>query len=155
MSNSATPWTSERQASWSITNSRNLLKLKSIHPTISSSVVPFSHLQSFPASGSFPVVSSSHQVAKVLEFQLQHQSFQWIFRTISFRIDRLDLLAVQGTGCDTRLFFQLFSALPAFLQNTTRWGLVYILIPLYPWLKRLWQQRQQIILAKLNSKLCV
>ena len=26
-------------------------------------------------------VSSSHQVAKVLEFQLQHQSFQWIFRT--------------------------------------------------------------------------
>ena len=26
-------------------------------------------------------VSSSHQVAKVLEFQLQHQSFQWIFST--------------------------------------------------------------------------
>ena len=26
-------------------------------------------------------ISSSHQVAKVLEFQLQHQSFQWIFRT--------------------------------------------------------------------------
>ena len=26
-------------------------------------------------------VSSSHQVAKVLEFQLQHQSFQWVFRT--------------------------------------------------------------------------
>ena len=50
------------------------------HPTISSSVVPFSCLQSFPASGSFQV-SSLHQVAKVLEFQLQHQSFQWIFRT--------------------------------------------------------------------------
>ena len=29
----------------------------------------------------FQWVSSSHQVAKVLEFQLQHQSFQWIFRT--------------------------------------------------------------------------
>ena len=28
-------------------------------------------------------VSSSHQVAKVLEFQLQHQSFQWMFRTDS------------------------------------------------------------------------
>ena len=52
------------------------------HPTISSSVVPFSsHLQSFPASGPFQRVSSSHQVAKILEFQLQHQSFQWIFRT--------------------------------------------------------------------------
>ena len=52
------------------------------HPTISSSVIPFSScLQSFPASGSLPVSRSSHQVAKVLEFQLQHQSFQWIFRT--------------------------------------------------------------------------
>ena len=29
--------------------------------------------------------------------QLQHQSFQWIFRTISFRIDWLDRLAAQGT----------------------------------------------------------
>ena len=29
----------------------------------------------------FQWVSSSHQVAKVMEFQLQHQSFQWIFRT--------------------------------------------------------------------------
>ena len=31
--------------------------------------------------GLFQWVSSSHQVAKVLEFQLQRQSFQWIFRT--------------------------------------------------------------------------
>ena len=31
--------------------------------------------------GLFKWVSSSHQVAKVLEFQLQHQNFQWIFRT--------------------------------------------------------------------------
>ena len=31
--------------------------------------------------GLFRWVSSSHQVAKVLEFQLQHQSFQWKFRT--------------------------------------------------------------------------
>ena len=47
----------------------------------------------------FQWVSSSHQVAKVLEFQLQHQSFQWIPRTdqISFRMDWLDLLTVQGT----------------------------------------------------------
>ena len=51
------------------------------HPTISSSVIPFSCLQSFPKSGSFKWVSLSKQVAKVLKFQLQHQSFQWIFRT--------------------------------------------------------------------------
>ena len=42
-------------------------------------------------------VRSSHQVAKVLEFQLQHQSFQWTPRTDLLRMDWLDLLAVQGT----------------------------------------------------------
>ena len=51
------------------------------HPTISSSVVPFSScLQSFPASGSFQMNQFSNHVAKVLAFQHQHQSFQWIFR---------------------------------------------------------------------------
>ena len=50
-----TLWTAERQASLSITNSSNSCPLSRwCHPTISSSVVPFSsHLQSFPASGSF------------------------------------------------------------------------------------------------------
>ena len=52
------------------------------HPTISSSVIPspltFNLSQH---QGLFQWVSSLHQVAKVLEFQLQHQSFQWIFRT--------------------------------------------------------------------------
>ena len=47
--------------------------------------------------GLFQWVSSSHQVAKVLEFQLQHQSFQWTSGLISFRMGWLDLLAVQGT----------------------------------------------------------
>ena len=56
----ATPWTAARQASLSITNSQSLPKLTSrplsrwCHPTISSSVVPFSSCpQSSPASGSF------------------------------------------------------------------------------------------------------
>ena len=40
---------------------------------------------------------SSHQVAKVLELQLHHQSFQLISVLISFRVGWLDLLAVQGT----------------------------------------------------------
>ena len=52
------------------------------HPNISSSAVPFSsHLQSFPASGSFQMSQFFHQVAKILEFQHQYQSFQWICRT--------------------------------------------------------------------------
>ena len=49
--------------------------------------------------GLFKWVSSLHQVAKVLKFQLQHQNFQWTDWNwlISFRMDWLDLLAVQGT----------------------------------------------------------
>ena len=76
----------------------NLLELSQTHvhrvsDAIQPSVVPFSsRLQSFPASGSFPMSQFFHQVAKILEFQLQHQSFQRIFR-----IDSWDLLAVQGT----------------------------------------------------------
>ena len=46
--------------------------------------------------GLFKWISSLHQVAKVLEFQLQHQSFQEYSGLISFRIDWFDLLAVQG-----------------------------------------------------------
>ena len=48
------------------------------HPAISSSVVPFSSCpQSLQHQGIFQWVNSSHEVANVLEFQLQHQSFQW------------------------------------------------------------------------------
>ena len=48
------------------------------HPLLSPSPPAFNLSQH---QGLFQWVSSSHQVAKVLEFQLQHQSFQWIFRT--------------------------------------------------------------------------
>ena len=55
-----------------------------------SDTIPPSHPLSSPSpptfnlsqhQGLFKWVSSSHLVAKLLEFQLQHQSFQWIFRT--------------------------------------------------------------------------
>ena len=52
------------------------------HPAISSSVVPVSSRFNLSQhQGIFKWVSSSHQVAKVLEFQLQPQSFQWTLRT--------------------------------------------------------------------------
>ena len=83
----ATPWIEARQASLSITNSWSLLTLLSIEL-----VMPSSHLilccpPSPPApnpsqhQGLFQWVNSWHEVAKVLEFQLQHQSFQWTPRT--------------------------------------------------------------------------
>ena len=87
MSDSATPWTAARQASLSITNSQSLLKLMSIELVMPSNHLTLCHplllLPSmFPSiQGLFKWVNSLHQVAKVLEFQLQHQSFQWIFRT--------------------------------------------------------------------------
>ena len=71
----ATPWIAARQASLSITNSQSSLRLTSIEL-----VMPFSHLTllspSPPAPNPsqhqslFQWVSSSHEVAKVLEFQL-------------------------------------------------------------------------------------
>ena len=51
------------------------------HPIISSSVVPLSCPQSFPASGSFPMGQLFTWGGQRLEFQLQHQSFQWTPRT--------------------------------------------------------------------------
>ena len=63
------------------------------HPLSSPSPPGFSLSQH---QGLFQVVSSSHQVAKVLEFQLQHQSFQWIFRTDSFRV------GLVGSSCSPR-----------------------------------------------------
>ena len=50
------PWTAALQAFLSITNSNSCQLSRWCHPTISSFVVPFSsHLQFFPASGSFPM----------------------------------------------------------------------------------------------------
>ena len=81
----ATPWTAARLVSLSITISHVLLRLTSVE-----SVMPSNHLilccplLFLPPSqhqGLFQWVSSSHQMARVLELQLQHQSFQWIFRT--------------------------------------------------------------------------
>ena len=67
-------------------------------PTISSSIVPFSCLQSFPASGSFPkrqLFASSGQSIGAFSFSIspsnEHSGL------ISFRIDWFDLLVVQGT----------------------------------------------------------
>ena len=52
--------------------------IQPFHPLLSPSPPTFNLSQH---QGLSQWVSSSNQVAKVLEFQLQHQSFQWIFRT--------------------------------------------------------------------------
>ena len=64
------------------------------HPLLSPSPSTFNLSQH---QGLFKWVSSSHQVAKVLEFQLQHHPSNEHPGLISFRMGWLDLLAVQGT----------------------------------------------------------
>ena len=69
------------------------------HPTISSSVIPFSsRLQSFPASGSFPTsqffTSGGQSIGVSASASSPSNEYSGL---ISFRIDWLDLLAVQGT----------------------------------------------------------
>ena len=67
------------------------------HPAISSSVIPFSSCpQTLPASKSFPMSQSSHEAAKVLDFQLYNHSFQ--------RNARADLQnGLVGSPCSHRM----------------------------------------------------
>ena len=82
-----------------------LLEFTQTHIHWVSDAIKPSHPLSFPSppafnlsqhQGLFKWVSSSHQEAKVLEFQLQHQSFQWTLRT--------DLLqnGLVGSPCSPR-----------------------------------------------------
>ena len=99
----ATLWTAARQASLSFTISRNLLKLTSVE-----SVMPSNHLilchpfsfcpQSFPALGSFSNESAlSIRWPKYWNFSFSISPSSEYSGLISFRIDWLDLLIVQGT----------------------------------------------------------
>ena len=99
----ATPWTAARQASLSITNSQSSLKLTSIE-----SVMPSSHLILCRPLLLLPPISSSIRVfsnkstlrmrwPKYWSFSFSITPSKEIPGLISFRMDGLDLLAVQGT----------------------------------------------------------
>ena len=103
VSDSATPWTAACQASLSITNSRSLLKLMSIE-----SAMPFNHLilchpLLLPPSifHSIRVFSNESVLCirwpKYWSFCFSISPSNKYSGLISFRIDWLDLLAVQGT----------------------------------------------------------
>ena len=99
----ATPWIAARQASLSIKNSQSLLKLVSI-----GSVMPFSHLIFYcpllllpPIPPSIRVFSNESTLhmrwTKYWSFSFSISSSNEHSGLISFRMDWLDLLAVQGT----------------------------------------------------------
>ena len=103
MSDSATPWTAAHQASLSITNSRSLLKLMSIEL-----VMPSNHLILCCPLLLLPSIFPSIRVFSDESLLRRRWPKYWSFSfsvspssehsgLISFRMDWLDLLAVQGT----------------------------------------------------------
>ena len=103
MSDSATPWTVACQASLSITNSQSLLKLMFI-----SSVMPYNHLILCHPLLLLSSIFSSIQVfssesvlcirwPKYWSFSFSISPFDEYSGLISFRMDWLNLLEVQGT----------------------------------------------------------
>ena len=99
----ATPWTAAPQASLSITNSQSLLKLMSIDSVMSSNHLIFCHplllLPSiFPSIRVFSNESALHiRWPKYWSFSFNIRPSNEHPGLISFRMDWLDLLAVQGT----------------------------------------------------------
>ena len=101
----ATPWTAARQASLSITNSQSLFKLMSIESVMPSNhlilIVPFSSHLKIEIFPSIRVFSNKSVLRirwpKYWSFSFNISSSDEYSGLISFRMDWLDLLAVQGT----------------------------------------------------------
>ena len=122
---SATPWTAARQASLSITNSRSLLKPMSIE-----SVIPSNHLiLCCPLLLSPSIFPSIRVFSNESVFQIRWPKY-WSFSfsispsneysgLISFRMDWLDLLAVQETlkSSPTLQFKSINSSVLSFLYR--------------------------------------
>ena len=134
ISDSVTPWTAARQAALSITNSwssHNLCPLSRwCHPPISSSVVPFSSCsQSLPASGSLPMSQSTVRMRwpKYWSFSFSISPCNEHPGLISFRMDWLDLLAVQGT---LKSLLQHYNSKASILW----WSAYFIVQALHPYM---------------------
>ena len=151
MSDSATPWNATHQVSLSIANSRSLFKLMSIK-----SVMPFNHLILYCPLLLLPSILPSIRVfsnesalrirwPKYWSFSFSISSSNEYSVLISFRIDWLDLLAVQGTlksllqhhsskasihGCSAFFIVQL--------SHLYIWKIYYIQLKVLPkWFKNL------------------
>ena len=124
-----TPWTTAHEASLSFTNSQIFLKVMCMshwcHPTISSSVIPFSsRLQSFPESGSFQMsklLTSGGQITVVSVSVLPMNIQDW------FPLGWTGLISLQSKG-HSIIFsntavqkHQLFGAPPFFIVKHDNW----------------------------------
>ena len=127
----ATPWITARQASLYITSSRSSLRLTSIESVMPSSHLilccPLSLLPSIPPSnqGLFKWVSSWHWGAKYWSFSCNISLSNEYSGLIFFRMDWLDLLAVQGTlkeSSPAPQFKSINSSALSFLHSPTLTG---------------------------------
>ena len=138
----ATPWIAGCQASLSITNSQSSLKLMSIE-----SVMPSSHLILCRPLFFLPPIPPSIRVFSNESALLMRWPKYWSFSfsiipskehpgLISFRMDRLDLLAVQGT---LKSLLQHHSSKASILQHSA-----FFTVQLsHPYILRLWKYRPQ------------
>ena len=121
------PWTAARQASLSITNSQNLLKLMSIESVMPSNHLILCHPILLPPSIflSIPVFSNESALhirwPKYWSFSFSVSPSNEHPGLISFRMDWLDLLAVQGTlkSSRTSQFKSINSSALRFLYSLT------------------------------------
>ena len=121
-----TPWDLMNRSTPGLPVHHQLLEFTEIHIHRVSDAIQPSHPLSSPSPPAsnpsqhqslFQWVSSLHEVAKVLEFQPQHQSFPKEHPgLISFRMDWLDLLAVQGT---LKSLLQHHSSKASILRHST------------------------------------
>ena len=117
----ATPWTAARQASLYITNSQSLLKLMSIELVIPSNRLILCHPLLLPLIFSSLRVFSNESVLhirwpKYWSFSFSISPANEYSGLISFRMDWLDLLAVQGT---LKALLQHHSSKASILQCST------------------------------------
>ena len=123
----AIPWTAAHQASLSIANSQSLLKLMSIESVIPSNHLilcssPSPPLSIFPSIRVFSNESVLHiKWPKYWSFSFSISSSNEYSGIISFRIDWLDLLTVQGTlkSSPTPQFKSISSLVLSFLYGPT------------------------------------
>ena len=127
MSDSVTPWTAIRQASLSITNSQNLLKLMSIESVMTSNLLILCHPLLFPPS-IFPSIRAFSNESTLCIRWPNYWSFSFSISPskeysglISFRIDWLDLFEVQMTleSSPTPQFKSIHSSVLSFLYSST------------------------------------
>ena len=144
MSNSATPWTAAHQASLSITNSWSLIKLMFIK-----SVLPSNHLILCQPLLLLPSVFLSIRVFSNESVLLIRWPKFWSFSfsisppnehpgLISFRMDWLDLFAVQGT---LKSFLQHHSSKVSILQHSA----FFIVQLSHPYMNNFWLSRYKVL----------